>query len=164
MSFVSFEFLLFLLILFVLYYALPRRFQWMLLLVGSLVFYAFASPKYLIYIAVTAMSTWAAGRAISAEYRGRDSYIKETPDITKEQKKARKDAAKKKAKTIMVLCLVLNLGILAVIKYTDFFIENWNFITGQSVPLMHIVAEIPGAADKELAKKLLLYTKTFRRA
>ncbi len=136
MSFVSFEFLLFLLILFVLYYALPRRFQWMLLLVGSLVFYAFASPKYLIYIAVTAMSTWAAGRAISAEYRGRDSYIKETPDITKEQKKARKDAAKKKAKTIMVLCLVLNLGILAVIKYTDFFISNINSLFGADIAFM----------------------------
>ena len=136
MSFVSFEFLLFLLILFVLYYALPRRFQWMLLLVGSLVFYAFASPKYLIYIAVTAMSTWAAGRMIAAEYRSRDSYIKETPDITKEDKKARKEAAKKKAKTIMVLCLVLNLGILAVIKYTDFFISNINSLFGADISFM----------------------------
>ena len=130
MSFVSFEFLLFLLILFVLYYALPRRFQWVLLLIGSLVFYAFASPKYLIYIAVTAVSTWAAGRAIDSVYKKRDGLIKGNAEITKEEKKRCKEEAKKSGRRILVLCLILNLGILAVIKYTDFFIGNINSVFG----------------------------------
>ena len=91
MSFVSLGFLLFLLILFILYYALPRRFQWVLLLAGSLVFYAFASPKYLIYIAVTALSTWFAGKLIHGTYAARASYLKDTPDITKEEKKSCKE-------------------------------------------------------------------------
>jgi D-alanyl-lipoteichoic acid acyltransferase DltB (MBOAT superfamily) len=126
MSFVSLGFLLFLLILFILYYALPRRFQWVLLLAGSLVFYAFASPKYLIYIAVTALSTWFAGKLIHDAYAARDAYIKGTPDITKEDKKACKEQAKKKARRLMVCCLILNLGILAVCKYTDFAIGTIN--------------------------------------
>ena len=42
MLFTSFGFILFLAILFPLYYLVPKRFQWMLLLAASYIFYAFA--------------------------------------------------------------------------------------------------------------------------
>ena len=42
MSFVSTPFFIFLAVLFLLYYTIPKRHQWKLLLVGSIVFYCFA--------------------------------------------------------------------------------------------------------------------------
>ena len=42
MSFVSFEFILFLGLLFAAYYLIPKRYQWMLLLAASYLFYSFA--------------------------------------------------------------------------------------------------------------------------
>ena len=52
MLFTSYEFIGFLLLLFVLYYIIPKRFQWQLLLVFSYAFYLLADPRYLIYIII----------------------------------------------------------------------------------------------------------------
>ena len=137
MSFISFSFLAFLAILFALYYLLPKRFQWVILLIGSLFFYAFAGIGYLAYIAVTALSTWFAGKTIHSYYTGRDDYLKLNKELSREDKKAYKASVKKKACRVMVLCLVLNLGILAVIKYTDFVLQNINNIFGANLTYFH---------------------------
>lgn len=64
MSFASTQFLAFFAALFLLYYAIPRRHQWKLLLAGSLFFYWFAGWWCLIYIGVTTVTTYLAGRKI----------------------------------------------------------------------------------------------------
>ena len=61
MLFVSYEFIAFTIILFVLYYLLPKKWQWPLLLVASYVFYWIANPYYLIFIGTTTISAFAAG-------------------------------------------------------------------------------------------------------
>ena len=58
MLFTSFGFILFLAILFPLYYLVPRRCQWVLLLAASYVFYAFAGWGCLIFIALTTVTCW----------------------------------------------------------------------------------------------------------
>ena len=50
MSFASAQFLAFFAVLFVLYYLIPRRHQWKLLLIGSVFFYFFAGWYCLVYI------------------------------------------------------------------------------------------------------------------
>ncbi|MBR1757686.1 MAG: MBOAT family protein [Lachnospiraceae bacterium] len=125
MSFVSFTFWGFLLLLLLLYYLLPKRFQWKLLLIGSLIFYAFAGPKYLIYIVITILSTWGAGVLMQKHYDAQDAYLKANKTaLSRDEKKAYKAAVAKKARLILTGCLLLNLGILAVIKYSNFFLEN----------------------------------------
>ena len=129
MSFVSFGFLAFLAALIVLYYIVPKRGQWMLLLAGSVFFYAFAGWKALIFIAVTALSTWLAGILIGRRAAVREAYLKEHGgELDRDAKKAYKARIKKQTYLIMSLCLTLNLGILAVIKYTDFGISIVNGI------------------------------------
>jgi D-alanyl-lipoteichoic acid acyltransferase DltB (MBOAT superfamily) len=57
-------------------------------------------------------------------------YLKEhKEELTKEQKKEFKDKQKKKRLLTFVLCLLVNLGILATVKYANFFIENVNSVT-----------------------------------
>ena len=129
MSFVSLGFLAFLAVLMLLYYTVPKRGQWILLLAGSVFFYAFAGWSSLIFITVTALSTYFAGIYIGKLASARDAYLKgEGKELDKEAKKAYKAKVKKRTYLIMSLCLILNLGMLAVIKYTDFGISIINGI------------------------------------
>ena len=50
MLFTSYEFLGFLAVLLLLYYLVPKRFQWQLLLAASYLFYFLTGPSNLIYI------------------------------------------------------------------------------------------------------------------
>lgn len=120
MLFTSYEFIIFVAVLLVLYYTIPQKYQWMLLLAASCLFYFLASPIYLIYIITTIITVYFAGYMM-------DKYPDKVPkelDLSKEEKKAYKKAQKKKRRVWMLVALLLNLGILAVVKYTNFIIGN----------------------------------------
>ncbi len=97
MYFTSYEFILFIILLFILYYIIPKKFQWMLLLLGSYVFYSFAGLGYLAYIAVTTLSTYFVSRRLGfLQIRGAN-YIKENKaEMTREERKAYKAQMKKR--------------------------------------------------------------------
>ena len=57
MLFTSYEFIGFVAVLLLAYYIIPQKFQWMLLLAFSCVFYYVANPIYLLYIFTTIIST-----------------------------------------------------------------------------------------------------------
>ncbi len=75
MLFTSYGFLGFIAVLFLLYYNIPKRFQWPLLLAASYLFYAIANPKYLIYIAVTTVSTYFAAYKLQQIKELEDDYL-----------------------------------------------------------------------------------------
>ena len=58
MLFTSYEFIGFMALVFVLYYLVPKSWQWKLLLVASYVFYYIADPRYLLFILTTTVSTY----------------------------------------------------------------------------------------------------------
>ncbi|NLK75082.1 MAG: MBOAT family protein [Clostridiales bacterium] len=127
MLFTSYEFLIFVLVLVILYYLIPKRFQWMLLLVAGYVFYSYAGIQYLAYIIATTVTTYLASRKIYYIQQQTDTYIKENKgSLTRQERKSYKENMKSKQRLWMVLCLVFNFGILAVLKYTDFVIANIN--------------------------------------
>ena len=129
MLFTSYEFLGFIAVLFCAYYLVPRRCQWGLLLAASCLFYFIAGPEYLIYLAVTAATTWQAALQIEKNARRQTSYLKARKDVlSKEEKKAYKAEQKRVRAHWAAACLLLNTGILAVVKYTNFFISNVNGI------------------------------------
>ena len=64
MLFNSFSFLVFFAVVAVVYYAVPHRFRWPLLLAASLYFYAAFRPSYLILLAGITLLAYAGGRAI----------------------------------------------------------------------------------------------------
>lgn len=127
MSFVSFTFILFIAVVFAVYYAIPKRFQWMFLLAASMVFYAWSGFGYLAYILFTTLSAYLISRRIDRLLCEQKAYIKENKEtLTKEAKKEYKARMKKRTFRWLILCLVLNFGLLAVIKYADFVIGNVN--------------------------------------
>ena len=129
MLFTSYEFLFFVLITCVLYYVIPKKWQWMLLLVASYVFYFLAGASYLPYIFVTTVSTYLIARKITALQAEVEAYIKEhKQELSREERKEYKAREKKKQWRLLLLCLLFNIGILAVLKYTNFAIFNVNAV------------------------------------
>ncbi len=94
----------FLPIFFLFYYIADKRFKNILILCGSVFFYAWGAPKFIFVILGTTVI---------------DFYIVRLMSVT----------PKKKLKT-MLLCLSLciNLGLLFYFKYSNFFVENVNHI------------------------------------
>lgn len=128
MLFTSYSFLLFLLILFVIYYTIPKRFQWMLLLVASYIFYGLAGLHFLFFIATTTVSTYIVSRKIGGLQQYQQQYLHDHPALDKRAVNEFKAEIKKRKWKWLLACLLLNLGILAVMKYTNFMISNINYI------------------------------------
>lgn len=101
MLFNSFDFLLFYPIVTIVFFLLQHRVRWFWLLAASCYFYMFFIPIYIIILAVTIII---------------DYYV----GIWLEK------AAPEKRKRILVISIFINVGILAVFKYYNFFIGNWN--------------------------------------
>ena len=127
MSFVSYEFVVFLAVLFLLYYLGPKRFQWPLLLIGSYVFYWCSGASNLIYILFSTVTTWLLTRRMGTLQDRMHAYLKEHKEqMSRQERKAYKEEFKKKLWHLLLACILLNIGMLAVVKYTDFMISNVN--------------------------------------
>ena len=116
------------------YYLVPKKAQWPLLLVASYIFYWCADPMYLLFIGVTTVSTYAVSRLLERVNAQQKTYLQEhKAELDKEQKKAYKAKMKAKKWHLLLLCLIFNIGILSVTKYTNFVIANINnFLSGTS--------------------------------
>ena len=123
MALVSYGFGFFCAVLLLLYYIVPGRFQWRILLAASVLFYGFAGPLWILYPAASSVSVWYLARKIgSMTDQYRNWVQKEQPDRT--QKKAYNQRLKARQKRFLILGLLLNFGILAVLKYTNFLLSN----------------------------------------
>lgn len=129
MSLVSLKFLFFCILLLICFFTFPRKFQWVVLLVFSLIFYAFAGIENSIYIIITSLSTWLGALWIEKITKKTKKIIKENKEtLTLEEKSAIKTKSKKKKKLILASVLILNFGLLCVFKYANFAIEQINTI------------------------------------
>lgn len=129
--FTSYEFIIFVLVLLVLYYIVPKRFQWGLLLVANFMFYYSAGATFPIFILVTSFTVYLAGWKMGKYDEQLECYMEqikngEIEKPSKEEKKAYKKSINRKKKISMLLCLILNIGILVAVRYTNFAIYNFN--------------------------------------
>lgn len=130
MLFTSYSFLAFLAVLFVVYYLIPKKYQWVLLLGASYYFYGLMSVKYLGYILITTVSTYYAGIKLDGMNTYQKQYFQDNKgELSREEKKSFKEEIKKKKWKYFFICMLLNFGILAVTKYTNFVIHNVNQIS-----------------------------------
>ena len=100
MLFNSFQFIVFFCAIVALYFALPYRQRWILLLVGSYYFYMCWKPEYIILIVIPTLTNYIAGIQMG---------------------KAKRKTQKRK---YLVMSLVSNLGILFAFKYFNLFNES----------------------------------------
>ncbi len=127
MSLTSIWFLIFAVALLIVYYAVPGKYRWMVLLAASMVFYCWAGIKNALYILITAASTYGATRWMHLLSQRQKQYLKEhKADLSREERSALKKQCKSRRRAIMTLTLVLNFGILCVFKYAHFALQQFN--------------------------------------
>ncbi len=102
-------------IMFLLYFAAPKKFRNFILFVGSLIFYAWGEPIYVVLMLFSTLVDFTHGWHI---------------------KKAQDAGNHRRAKMILISAMVINLTLLGVFKYTDFIISSINTILGLSIPLV----------------------------
>lgn len=122
MSFLSIRFLVFLAILFVAYFLVPKRWQREVLLIANIVFYLSAGVKYAGFILVTAFSAWRFALLVertNEKYREQRKLCR-----TREEKQENKAACTKQKKKIMAIVIIFNFGIWIILKYSGFLIGN----------------------------------------
>ncbi|MGN0457063.1 MAG: MBOAT family O-acyltransferase [Acutalibacteraceae bacterium] len=132
MSYTSINFLFFVLATMLVYFLFPLKKQkWVVLLAASYVFYFFAGYKYVAFILFTTISTYLIALWIEKITTSSKAVIKQNKaDWSREQKKKYKDKIKTRKRLVMALCLVLNFGILAFLKYYNFFAGSLNDVMG----------------------------------
>ena len=102
------------------YYICPDRFKWMLLLLVSYIYYAYCGAGALPFMLLTTLSTWGGalligriGERSKAELKARKA------ELDAAGKKALKAQAKSKQRVVFWAVLLLNFGVLALLKYTS---------------------------------------------
>jgi len=98
------------------YFLSPKRLKNTVLLLFSLVFYAWGEPKYVILMAVTILAFYLCGLAI--------------------------DRSERHKKFFLILSVVIGVGLLGIFKYADFFISGFSAATGLSVPLLRLALPV----------------------
>ena len=97
------------------YFIVPQKGRNAVLLAASLFFYGWGEPKFLLFMVFSIVQGYVFARLIG---RGR------------------------RKKLFLTLSLVLSFAMLGYCKYADFFIENFNAVTGLSLPLLKIALPI----------------------
>ena len=97
------------------YFIVPQKGRNAVLLAASLFFYGWGEPKFLLFMVFSIVHGYVFARLIG---QGR------------------------RKKLFLTLSLVLSFALLGYCKYADFFIENFNAVTGLSLPLLKIALPI----------------------
>lgn len=100
------------------YFAAPGKLKNGVLLLASLFFYGWGEPRYLIFMVIAITQGYVFGILIE-KYRDR-----------------------KWSGICLAASVLLSLSLLGYCKYADFFIENFNAVTGLSIPLLKIALPI----------------------
>lgn len=130
MYFHSLEFLSFFAVFLLCYFLVPKKSQPLFLLCGNIFFYVQSSFLHLCFLFTTVISVYVV--ALRLESIEEESQKKAKEINHKEQRKQYKSKIKARKKRYLTLCLLLNLGILAVLKYTDFVLSNVNSLLVQA--------------------------------
>ena len=119
MLFSSIPFLYYFLPLVLILYAIaPKKLKNAALLLSSLFFYAWGEPRYILLMLATIFVGYLSGLLIE-KFKG-----------------------KALSKIFLTATVIFDLGALAYFKYADFFIENFNSVTGLSMPVLEIALPI----------------------
>lgn len=134
LSYTTLGFFVFIAIAIIAYFVFPlKKFQWTVLLVASYTFYLFAGYKYAVFIVFTTLTTYGVALWLDNIAKKSKNVIKENKsDWSKDEKKKYKSKIKIKKRLVMTLALVANFGILAFLKYYNFFAGSLNDFLGFS--------------------------------
>ena len=117
MQFASVSFIIFAAVTLLLYYAVPKKLQWIVLLVASYFFYLWGGIEYLGFIVFTTITTYFTAKIMSKNLGVQDSFLAANKaTLSRDEKKAYKAKIKAKNRVFLISCLVLNFSLLFFCK------------------------------------------------
>ena len=119
MSFTTFEFFLFIAAAVIIYYVIPKKLQWIWLLIISYVYYASYDISTVWMLLLTTYVTYRGGILLD-----RLNEQKPQDGISREEKKDFKKNIVRKKKKIVLAMVLIAFGMLGIMKYTNFMIGN----------------------------------------
>ncbi len=99
---------------FIIYSLVPKKHKNLTLFISSLIFYAWGEPTYVLLMIFSAVFNYICGFLIGS----------------------------KKSKAALAFNCIVNIGLLLVFKYTDFFISTVNSVIRTNFPLLHLALPI----------------------
>ena len=144
MALTSVPFAIFAIITGILYFAFPKReYRWVILLISGCFFYVYNSFQYTAFILITILTIYLAANRMAAITADTKAAVKaHKADWSKEERKAFKEASGKKRKRILAAALILNFGILFLLKYFNFLSGSVAQILGsdpEAAPQIHLL-------------------------
>ena len=136
MAITSIPFAIFTIISAIIYFAFPKKeYRWVVLLIASSFFYVYNSFQYTAFILISIITIYIAACKMDSLRKETKSFLKtKKEEWSRDERKAYKDASEKKCRNILIATLLLNFGILFILKY-------FNFMSGS------IVAMLGGSAE-----------------
>ena len=119
MSFTTFEFFLFIAAAVIIYYVIPKKLQWIWLLIISYVYYASYDISTVWMLLLTTYVTYRGGILLD-----RLNEQKPQDGISREEKKDFKKNIVRKKKKIVLAMVLIAFGMLGIMKYTNFMLGN----------------------------------------
>lgn len=101
MTYLSLVFYIFCPLFFVVYYLVPQKYRYIVILAGSYIFYGYGNPGLLSFLLITTVITYLGGGILEKIPR----------------------------RAVLLLFFMANISILLVFKYTNFFIQNVNSLS-----------------------------------
>ena len=118
MNFASFEFLAFLGVLTLVYFLVPKKTQWIVLLIGSMVFYAFAGFVSFFFLLAAIVVSFVTVQILGKRIESLKKYLEETKTtLSKDERKAYR--AKHKNGSLLIVCIgiLIMTAALVYVKY-----------------------------------------------
>lgn len=148
MAYTSLSFIAFLVAVLVVYYLVPKRFQWAVLLAASYVFYLFSGVAQFVFIFSTTVVTYLSALAMQKKRNAYKAKLAELGgEISREQKQTMKKQTSNEIKKVQFATVIAILIVLAFVKYLNFTIQNMNtvfklFEYDVSLPLVNIIVPL----------------------
>ena len=116
MDFLSLGYIAFVLCALILYYLLPGRHRWKVLLIANAVFYLVSGKANIIFIIFTGFTVWLAS-VLLGSLSDRHSALKKAEGLSRDDKKLLKKKFQNYKRCVLWAAILVNFGILAAIKY-----------------------------------------------
>lgn len=122
MSILSLSFIVFLFLVLVLYYIVPKRMQWLVLLAASCAFYLSFGAKYICCLLADSAIIYASARWMGRMDDRQASAVGAAAD--REEVRTVKARFRKQRKALLICTLIAVFGVLAAVKYSAFLYQQ----------------------------------------
>lgn len=129
----SLEFIVFVAVVLLTYKIVPKKIKWVILLISSYIFFFLNSKSLTIFLMISTITVY----VVALKINNIDKLVKDKCKLleNKDDKKQLKKLAKRNKKIVLTIGIIINIGILIILKYSGTFVCELNNIFKSNIPV-----------------------------